>query len=406
MTMNEIIRCINIDWLEVYCLEPLNEPRTPDYFEQHGYIVRVRSYGTPNYRQMYTIFDEGHAFIEVRREPVSLRRQGGIAEDGACHLRLANRACYLKNPVQMMADFILAHSFTYKSISRIDLALDFHKFDNGMLPKDFVKAFMRGDYQKLNQANIAAHGRDGWEDRCWNSLKWGAPTSAVTTKLYNKTMELKEVKDKPYIRECWNLCGLPEDEDIWRVEFSISPNSNVLLSDAKQAIIMRSLSTFDSKDRQFFQFCVFCSKYFHFKHREYTSSGALRPKGRCKDIELFHFSGKEKFFTPTHLVWEPDAGRIEKLLAKKLYELSLDATRPSEIRRAAEDVALHMADRYVVLDYVRQLQPMIEYTAATTPAIANANIDIATLNRIRDKYALSTCRPKTVRKKKGYLLIE
>lgn len=33
------IRCVNIDWLEVFCVEP-NEPRDANYFELLGYGVK------------------------------------------------------------------------------------------------------------------------------------------------------------------------------------------------------------------------------------------------------------------------------------------------------------------------------------------------------------------------------
>ena len=45
-------RCINFDWIEGFCIE-LGDPKTPEYFEQRGRRgdVKVRSYGTPQYKQ-------------------------------------------------------------------------------------------------------------------------------------------------------------------------------------------------------------------------------------------------------------------------------------------------------------------------------------------------------------------
>lgn len=396
-----MLRCVNIDWLEVYCIEP-TQPRDAEYFRAHGYLVRERSYGTPNYREMFTIIDEGHNFIEVRRVPVSIKSCGGIAEEGACHIRLCNRTCYLRNPVQIMVEFLLAHEYQYRSVSRIDVCLDFQRFDDGTPPADFVAAFMRGDYQKINQCNIASHGRDGWQLRVWSSLKWGAPTSAITTKLYDKTVELKEVGDKPYIREVWDACGLTGDEHIWRVEFSTKSQLNCLVSDKEEQIITRSLDSFSSKDRQWFHFCVLANKYFHFKRREYTRTGQIKPKHRCADVKLFAFDGREQFYSPKKLTWAPEAGRTEKLLAKRLYQLARDKSLPVSIRQAAETLEIHMCDRYDILNYSQQLISSIEWLYSD---FGSTKRTLELLQKIQSDYDLTDVKRPNLIRKLPYLII-
>ena len=39
--------------------------------------------------------------------------------------------------------------------------------------------------------------------------------------LYNKSQEMADVKEKPYIRERWNQAGLRSDCSVWRLEFSL-----------------------------------------------------------------------------------------------------------------------------------------------------------------------------------------
>ena len=55
------MKLVNLDWLEVYCLEPAGRAM-PDatFFVAQGYEVKAREYGTPQYREMFTIFDGGH----------------------------------------------------------------------------------------------------------------------------------------------------------------------------------------------------------------------------------------------------------------------------------------------------------------------------------------------------------
>lgn len=397
------LRCVNIDWLEVFCLEPPGQPHDAQFYRDLGFEVVERAYGTPVYAEMFTVIDEGHKLIEVRRRPLSVRSKGGVMEDNSCHLRLTNFGCYLRNSISILSEFIIAAGLLYRSLSRIDICLDFQEFDSGLLPSDFVISFMKGDYQKINQCNLAAHGKDGWALRSWNSLKWGSEKSAVTTKLYDKTLELEQQRDKSYIRDIWQACGLVGSAHVWRVEFSVSPHSNFMVSDKEKVLIPRSLDAFSNKERQFFQFCVFANKYFHFKHREYTATGSLRPKNRCADVDLFHFNGRERFYFPEHLVVQEDIGRTEKLLAKRLYSMSRDRSVPGNIRRSCEDIALHMAQRYICLDYVRQLGDIMQFEASRCPTF---EADMLKLNDMRRKYQLSDVRPKTVRKMSDYLLFE
>lgn len=67
------VRCVNIDWLEVYVLESNDHyPCNADYFRQHGYFVKERDYGTRVYKEMFIIEDEqGHDWLEVRRNPAT-----------------------------------------------------------------------------------------------------------------------------------------------------------------------------------------------------------------------------------------------------------------------------------------------------------------------------------------------
>jgi hypothetical protein len=124
-------RCINLDWLEVCVLEPLEEPRTPVYFGAKGLVCNVREYGTPVFKEMFTILDDhGNPFMEVRREPKSK-----LMAMNLCHLRFHNYYCYHDNAAQLMAQFIHDHCFQFQRITRVDICYDFEKFDSGDNPK-------------------------------------------------------------------------------------------------------------------------------------------------------------------------------------------------------------------------------------------------------------------------------
>lgn len=315
-------RCVNIDWLEVYAHEiDADQPRDADYFRALGFSVNERPYGTRQYEEMFTILDNfGEGWIEVRRKPKGLKTTTGfsVLDEGSCHIRLCNRTCYCKPAAQIMIEFCDTHRFVISRISRLDICLDFEYFDYGDNPQDFLNRYLKGRYSKINQANISAHGKDLWDGRFWNSLSWGSPVSQVGTKFYNKTMELNDKKDKPYIRQAWAAAGLVNDmttlekigkdgklykPDIWRLEFSIKSSTkkwyvveDTTTAKKKLRSIHHVLDDYVSDELLMRHFVGLVDHYFHFKM---FIPG--QRKDRCPDKRLFNFTSYDTYYQVEHV---------------------------------------------------------------------------------------------------------
>lgn len=305
-------RCVNLDWLEVHCLEPYGDPHDAEYFRRAGLTVMERDYGTRVYKEMFTVNDaQGNPFIEVRRAPYSTG-YAGIHDERECHLRLVNAACYLDNAADLMQQFIDTYHYDFNRITRVDICLDFERFDEGDDPAVFLSRYLRQVYSKINQGNITAHGADRWNGQVWNSVSWGSPTSAIGTKFYNKTMELYDPATgtyrKPHIRYAWLKCGLIDDfhkvlkrkddgwytPQIWRVEFSIRSSVKKwfaieLNGEAKHyQSIRNTLDMYDCRDKLLTLFASLQQHYFHFKHYDKEQR-----KDRCPDKVLFRWNGMQ-----------------------------------------------------------------------------------------------------------------
>lgn len=300
-------RCVNLDWLECHVLEDPAVAHDADFFIEHHVHVNVREYGTRVYAEMFTILDDhGNPFLEVRRKPKSM-----VMPANSVHLRLVNAYCYVENAADLMARFILDWGYDFIRIARIDVCLDFTKFDSGDDPQRFIRRYLEGQYSKINQANIHAHGTDTWNGRKFNSLSWGAPSSNVGTKMYNKTLELYDpitsTYDKPYIRIAWQEAGLIDDwrtctlagkhVDVWRVEFSVRSGKRkwmtIELNGKRKAYqsIRNTLDMWNERPKLMVMFASLANHYFHFKHYE----EGVR-KDRCKDKQLFDFKGQQEFY--------------------------------------------------------------------------------------------------------------
>lgn len=311
------VRCINLDWLEVFCIEDeIGYPHNAEYFQQQGFIVNIREYGTRIYKEMFTICDnDGLPFAEIRRYPCAndFPTASQILPHNAAHVRFVNRSCYIDRAAELMQTFCEQYGYAVQRISRIDIALDFVKFDQGDEPQRFIERYMKGRYAKVNQSRIRGYGTDEWDGRRWNSLAWGSPTSQVSTKLYCKSQELREAKDKPYIRQAWALCSLIDDMhtmtktspdgtrsevDVWRLEFSIKSGvRNWFVIDVdkdgrktKQSV-RNTLDMYVTRRQLLDVFSSLADHYFHFKKYETD-----KVKYKCEDKVLFLWSSRDRFY--------------------------------------------------------------------------------------------------------------
>lgn len=304
-------RCVNIDWLEMYVWEP-KEPRDQSYFESLGLVVSMREYGSKHWSQIFTIFDEdGHEFMEVRRAP----RKGAqdhhtIYPDNACNLRLVNRYCYYDTAAWIMSDFIEKHGYMVRRIYRLDLCIDLKIFDSGDKPESVIRRIVRHKYTKVYQSRRTVHGEDHWSDCDDNSISWGKKKSMVVTRFYNKSLELAQVRDKPWIRQAWFEAGLISDpiapivvdqhgrvvgDPVWRLEFQINSSARgwfVVDATPKPTYVEHTLEAYWNRPLIQQAIACLCSHYFNFRIFEPNKT-----KYECAPKILFKWNDEDVHYT-------------------------------------------------------------------------------------------------------------
>lgn len=406
-----IERCINIDWLEICAMEPLAEPRDANYFRSCGSVVIEREYGSKVWRDIFTIEDEhGHPFMEVRRAPKS-----EIIEQNITHLRLVNRYCYFEDAPDIMQAFLDTHGYEFHHITRVDICLDFEYFDYGDKPRDFMRRYIEGKFSKINQANVDAHGSDEWSGRVWNSVSWGAPSSDIGTKFYNKTLELFDPitkrYGKPYIREAWQAAHLVDDMtdctkvgkdgerytvEVWRVEFSIRSSVRkwfCIELNGKQRnkqSIRNTLDMYNSKAKLLILFASLSEHYFHFKHlikrykfyeEGHTDGYALR-KDRCPDKLLFRWKDTQQFYKieKEHVSGnnKPDSHNLRLLGMLKEFR---DRTFDKALKQSASVIIDYLQDHIARHDMANNLtrQDIVALRMALSRHMKHPTIDPALL---------------------------
>lgn len=373
--MAKKVRCVNLDWLEVCVLEPLDQPHDADYFRECGLVIHEREYGTKVWNQMFTILDNDHlGWIEVRRQPKS-----DIIASNISHIRLTNRACYFPDAADRMQAFIDQHHYTFHHITRVDVCLDLEKFDYGDKPRDFLRRYILERFSKINQGTISSHGDDRWEGRIWRSVSWGSPSSDVGTKFYCKTLELYDPTTKqygkPYIRQQWEANGLVDNAtnvtkaspdgkvytpEIWRIEFSIRSSVRKWFlirldgDEKKKQSIRNTLDMYNTKDKLLIMFAALQRHYFRFKYlqkrynfyKEGHTDGYPVRKDRCPDKLLFNWKEQaitykvEKQYIATSEKPDNDLARLLNKL--KQYR---DQTIDMKVKQACTTIIDHLTYR-------------------------------------------------------------
>lgn len=345
LNLSQTKRCCNLDWLEIAVLEnPDKWPMDAEFFKANGWNVQVREYGTRTFREMFTLFDcYGFPFIEIRRNPIGVLKNGETNhayEFYGAKLRLVNRYCYVEGVAKTVNDFIVNWGYSFQRISRVDVCLDFIKFDSGDIPAKFLERYMKGRYSKINQANITAFGADTWAGRGWHSVSWGSKKSPVFTRLYCKTFELEQVKDKPYIRQAWAASGLVDnpltceliDESgkpykplVWRLEFVIASSvkrwvtiDDQMMPKQQKRSFRNTLDVYYTRQGILNTIASLAVHFFHFKHYEEGKS-----KYKCEDKVLFNFSDATEFYSVEKVATDVEKSTLVERLIKLLQMFNL-----------------------------------------------------------------------------------
>lgn len=240
---------LNIDWLALYCTCPIanyfgcaemsdafeREQRrfliaTNDLKNRGGLWFKKQPYGTRQFEHLYFCYIGKEKFAEVQIHP----HAGSILHPDSAIVKVENRRLYAPNLWQVLDAFLRSCQLVVQNISRLDLAADFVQFHKYLCPR-FIEDVMSSKICHIGRGGGGAYfvqrSRDdmnqGQRAIHFNGLSYGSHSSAVRAYLYNKTIELVTVADKPWIREKWNAAGLTDPlkpwqrQFVWRLEISI-----------------------------------------------------------------------------------------------------------------------------------------------------------------------------------------
>lgn len=337
--------CISIDWLQVYGTRPLIAVAPELQGLSKLYQVKQRDVATSLWMDVYDISWIGRDIATFYCRP----RSSAMDMNG-CTLKLANRVCYSMECISILMELLQVLDITYVGITRLDICYDCNRLYGDRSVPQFLmdyfshEPFCEGHIVRKGSRRVQVYGsRSNLGVTRISGMRWGSPQSDIGAYCYNKSLELLEVKDKPWIRGRWADSGLlnvwsKEDFDslkpkereryielgdtenfvqvpVWRFEISIRGHAKDLLCLNTGELFRLNLSFLETQEKIEELFYVYAAKVFDFR----MSTGQTHIKN-YPPLQLFGRAEKPSV-KPVHLSLFADTGRTEKMVVNKIEQL-------------------------------------------------------------------------------------
>mgnify|MGYP001552017618 FL=1 len=355
---------ISLDWMQYYCEKSMNDVPATFSTTKGKYEVEKQSYSTNLWLDVYIIKHRGREFATLCCNP----RNSGMPERG-CTLKLANRVLYSHEWLSESKQIMVEMGLRYKGITRVDVAYDCNVLAGGRsVPSFLMQYFSHAPYceghiirsgSRKVTINATRSNKGSVEI---SAMRWGSKGSDIGAYAYNKSLELREVKDKPWIRETWEKAGLIDafnDEEwaklsekekqrkieqgdvqqliecpVWRFEISIKAHGKDLLNIDTGELFKLDISYFEQQNAVENLFYTYAAKVFDF--RMSTGQTTIR---NYPPLKIFEMSRKVTE-RPVRVSLLADTGRTEKMIVNRLEALQSVYCDVSSADRAAMEATL------------------------------------------------------------------
>ena len=291
---------VMIDWLSI--------SGKSDNFKLKEISQIKLDYGTSVFKEIIELFYKKNRVATVSRKPYS-----SVLDVKLLIVKFDNYLLYDTDFIKVYSLILRELRIKEEKISRLDIAKDFNYFLNNKHPETFIKDFLSQKIRKLKNSKFSVWGETKTELN-YDYLSFGKKSSPVNVYLYNKSKELNQVKNKPWIRKMWIDSKLKPNQNIYRLEFSIKKSGlNFMNKSTGEELNFDIKNIFIQKDINQLYF-ILMSKFFRFK----ILTGQ-KNISREKDVKFFgnEYSDDIKWFDKEPIT----TNRADKIFLKKLDNL-------------------------------------------------------------------------------------
>lgn len=269
---------VSVDWLQLYCYCHGSFADA----EKENWRLRVKPYPTAQFLDGATFYVR----VENKWVPsleILFNPRHDYMPANAMQVRVRNERLYTSCWLRELYMFQELFKVEFRSISRIDLAADFNRFYNGLMPQRLIRGYVEQKILKIGiNCGYLSFGSMGYVipngstaapagfkvgSPLFNGITWGSK-GYVQTQLYDKSKEMRDVKCKPWIIECWNRAGL-DVNSVWRLEIRVQKKGLSLQHLDSGDLFGLGICDLSDADRIRELFMAYADKYARFVKRDY-----------------------------------------------------------------------------------------------------------------------------------------
>jgi len=300
---------VQIDWLSISCLGIIKD--------FSNLIPKVEQFQTRQFKTVTTCYLNSFEFCTITSEPHS-----SVLNELLIIIKLYNRFLYSTEYHNIIKNLIEKNDLKKIHISRIDLCIDFQTFEKNRKPEKFISDFVSERILKVGKSKFSLHGETN-DNVEFQYISFGSKSSNVNCYLYNKSLEMNQVKWKDWISEKWSGLAFDKRKDIWRLEFSLKNINYSLIQDITGEIFKIDLDFIKINWLLHDLFFLLVQNYFLFKQNSNDSN-----KSRLKPIILFNDTIES--YHRMKLSEAIESNRLDKYLLKRL-DLMFSELREDDI---------------------------------------------------------------------------
>lgn len=320
--------CISVDWLQVCCYS-----NNLAFLLNNDYYSKVDS--LPYWLELQPLETRSFArFIRVHTKVGNDWRycadilavpRSSMLNSNIVLVKIHNRFLYSQNYIKLLYDICTTFKLSIKGLTRLDLCYDCNSFHGGIKPHKFIKEFVTAEFDspryiyKVGAKQFRVYGGKSVSSATkFTGIEFGSGKSSKRCYIYDKTRELAEVKDKPWIRQYWQENGLISDEKthVYRAEISIKCDGMDLLNMSTGELFKLSPEYLRSQPAIEKLFHFYAARMFRF-HRKGNHT-------RVRDYDRIELFENSPIITckPKKVCVNADTGRTEKICVSTLSRLS------------------------------------------------------------------------------------
>lgn len=303
------MQCLpNLDYLLVY---GIFHQKVYD-LDNIGYDIIDLGKSTSIFKFQYSIRIKDIEYATVLFEPHS-----SILASDSGMIKISNWVLYSEHMSTIILDIFASLSFRFVRVSRLDICIDFTEFNYSLHPHSLIDLYFKREVFREGRGKFKAIGTTSSQPT-YEYLKFGSNYSDICTYLYNKSLEMLQVKSKDWITKKWFNSGWNGIDEVWRLEFSIKQKNIQFVDIDTGEQLPLSLDNVFSLSFINNMVKALADKYFNFytiKERE-KGSYFVKDKVPISLLTLEH-SGIVK---PLHIA-TLDGSKANKLMISRLYKL-------------------------------------------------------------------------------------